>query len=320
MFSDSQSSAAHESSAASETSDRPLITYVYSESEEARRNLKFFIAHGLHAAADFVFIFNGETDADSLLPDLPEIRTVRRDNTCYDLGSHGEVLLKDDLWRRYSRFILMNASVRGPFLPTWADGLCWTERLLSKITYDVKLVGTSLNCWPTPHVQSMVWATDSEGLSLLLHPPPTSPRHDEWMETLFSHADDFPRPADYKPSSPNWVEKGLSQCFANRQEAVQGEIAATGIILGAGKKVDTLLTQYQTSQEHNVTAFCEPLGAWDPQSEGNYGGGSIHPFETMFIKTNRGLSPKLIESLSGWTDQMGYSSYSQCSRSSEESR
>lgn len=160
----------------------------------------------------------------------------------------------------------------------------------------------------------MVWATDSEGLSLLLHLPPTSPRHDEWMETLFSHADDFPRPEGYKPSGANWVEKGLSQCFANRQAAVQGEIAATGIIVGAGKKVDTLLTAYQTSEQHNATSFCEPLGAWDPMHEGSYGGGSVHPFETVFIKTNRGLSPALIDSLTDWTDQMGYSSYSQCSK------
>jgi hypothetical protein len=134
------------------------------------------------------------------------------------------------------------------------------------------------------------------------------------METLFSHADDFPRPEGYKPSGANWVEKGLSQCFANRQAAVQGEIAATGIIVGAGKKVDTLLTAYQTSEQHNATSFCEPLGAWDPMHEGSYGGGSVHPFETVFIKTNRGLSPALIDSLTDWTDQMGYSSYSQCSK------
>lgn len=112
---------------------------MYSESPNARRNLEFFLAHGLHAGADFVFIFNGETDADSLLPDAPGIRSIRRDNTCYDLGTHAEVLLQDDLWRRYSRFILMNASVRGPFMPAWAYGLCWTERLLSKITHEVKV-------------------------------------------------------------------------------------------------------------------------------------------------------------------------------------
>lgn len=158
----------------------------------------------------------------------------------------------------------------------------------------------------------MVWATDSEGLSLLLHPPAGSPRHDEWMETLFSQPAYFPRPEGYEPSGPDWVEQGLAQCFADRQDAVVGEIAATGIIVGAGKKVDTLLTAYQTSPGHDSAAFCAPLGAWDPQSEGKYGGGSIHPFETMFIKTNRGLSPVLIESLTEWTDSMGYSSFEQC--------
>jgi hypothetical protein len=95
-----------------------------------------------------------------------------------------------------------------------------------------QLVGISVNCWPTPHVQAMVWATDSEGLGLSVHPPPTSPRHDEWMEILFSHAEDFPRPADHETSDPDWVEKGLSQCFANRFRAVEAEIAATGIVLG----------------------------------------------------------------------------------------
>lgn len=160
----------------------------------------------------------------------------------------------------------------------------------------------------------MVWATDTVGLALLLQPPSTSPPHDDWMETLFSHAGDFPRPPGYKANDPEWVEKGLSQCFANRQDAVEAEVASTGIVLGAGKKVDTLLTKYQTSLEHDAVAFCEPLGAWDPQGDGAYDGTSIHPFETIFIKTNRGIDPMLIRNMSKWSDQTGYSSYDQCSK------
>lgn len=158
----------------------------------------------------------------------------------------------------------------------------------------------------------MVWATDSEGLDLLLNPPAQSPRHDAWMETLFTHANDFPRPKDYKTEDPDWVEQGLSQCFPNRQKAVEGEIAATGIILAAEKKVDVLLSKYQTSLDHDVMEFCEPLGAWDPQSEGGYDGMSIHPYESIFIKTNRGISPEVIESMTGWFDEIKYSSYEQC--------
>ncbi len=119
-------------------SKRTLITYVYSETEEARKNFIFFINHGLHSKADFVFIFNGETNASTLLPQKPNINFIQRDNICYDLGSHAEVLTKDGLWLKYGRYILMNASVRGPFMPHWAEA-CWSERMLSKVTDEVKV-------------------------------------------------------------------------------------------------------------------------------------------------------------------------------------
>ena len=124
--------------------DVPLVSYVYTESEYARINLQFFVSHGLHAAADFVFIFNGPTNADEMIPrDKPNIKIIKRKNTCYDLGSHNEVLnarkrggkaLRDI----YQRFILMNASVRGPFVPHWSKE-CWTEAYLSKLNDRVKV-------------------------------------------------------------------------------------------------------------------------------------------------------------------------------------
>lgn len=127
-------------SSQSNVSDRPLILYAYADSEDgtALENLKFFIAHGLHAAADFVFILNGETDAKAIVPTNDNIRLVQRPNECYDLGAYSEVLLKDDLYKRYKRFITLNASVRGPFIPYWSEG-CWTDMFLSKVTEEVKV-------------------------------------------------------------------------------------------------------------------------------------------------------------------------------------
>lgn len=118
---------------------RPLVLYTYAESDNARTNLAFFVRNGLHAHADFVFIFNGDTDAPALLPaGLPNVRVVRRPNTCFDMGAHGEVLRQDGLWRRYRRFVLMNASVRGPFRPTYAAG-CWMDAFLGRLTDRVKV-------------------------------------------------------------------------------------------------------------------------------------------------------------------------------------
>ena len=120
-------------------SNRPLILYSYFEAKGARTNLEFFIRHGLHAQADFVFILNGENDAEKIIPTEPNIRYVKRENKCYDLGSYAEILQKDGLYKKYKEFILMNASLRGPFVPYWADG-CRSDMYLSKVTDEVKVI------------------------------------------------------------------------------------------------------------------------------------------------------------------------------------
>lgn len=125
-------------SASSSSADRPLILYAYAESEAARANLEFFLAQGLHAAADFVFILNGETNVTSLIPQKENIVVAMRPNTCFDLGAFGEVLRRDGRWKKYKRFITMNASIRGPFLPHWSRG-CWSDLYLDRITDKVKV-------------------------------------------------------------------------------------------------------------------------------------------------------------------------------------
>lgn len=60
----------------------------------------------------------------------------------------------------------MNASIRGPFVPHWSRK-CWSDAYLGRLKEKVKLVGATLNCHGghSPHVQSMIWATDAIGLS-----------------------------------------------------------------------------------------------------------------------------------------------------------
>lgn len=135
---------------------RPLVLYTYAESENARANLHFFIRNGLHGNADFVFIFNGETDARDMIPDAPNIRIVRRENKCYDIGAMGEVLKQDGLWKRYKRFITMNASIRGPFFPVHSPS-CWTDKFLSRITDKVK-VGH-----PSSHTPNLILSNGTDG-------------------------------------------------------------------------------------------------------------------------------------------------------------
>lgn len=121
-----------------EGSLRPIIVYVFFETPSALRNLKFFLAHGLHGAADFLFVINGDSKQDRLIPKRSNIRVHRRENKCYDLGAFAEVMQMNDFYKGYERYILMNGSIRGPFLPHWADG-CWSDMYLGKLTDEVKV-------------------------------------------------------------------------------------------------------------------------------------------------------------------------------------
>lgn len=273
---------------------RPLVLYAYAESQTARENFKFFLEKGIHGSADFIFIFNGETDAIALVPEHPNIKIIQRENKCFDLGGMGEVLRKDDLWRRYKRFITMNASIKGPFLPRYASTACWSDVFLSRVTDTVKLVGTTVNCQPSPHVQSMLWATDDVGMGILLDPAlaHSAPQEDHW-----GTVDD---------------PVGLSFCHETMDAAVHSEIGSTRLITSQGYGVDVLMTAYELSAGAGIAEYCNNGQFEDILYNKKYYGANIHPYETIFIKANRDIDPIVLEKLTEWHLKNGVSSWDTC--------
>ncbi|RYP50782.1 hypothetical protein DL768_003780 [Monosporascus sp. mg162] len=79
-------------------------------------------------------------------------------------GAASTLILRSQSNKGYGHFIALNSSVRGPFVPYWSD--VYPDRVTEK----VKLVGMTVNCRPQMPVQSMIWATDSTGMELLLYP------------------------------------------------------------------------------------------------------------------------------------------------------
>ncbi|KAI9049305.1 hypothetical protein LZ554_007150 [Drepanopeziza brunnea f. sp. 'monogermtubi'] len=315
--------------------DRPLILYVYADgdNETPLENLKFFLAHGIHNAADFVFIVNGETRADvagMILHENKEgnIRVIKRPNDCYDLGGLATVLLKDDLYKGYKYFITMNASIRGPFLPYWSEA-CWTDRFLSKVTDKVKLVGITANCWPTFHVQSMIWATDIIGIETLLFPPQSALDYLAKHPVKYIAAPTMDK-AEYAQADEEGKKEldlhfqqvanetaeisrqppGINSCFHSWRAAVAGEVSSTALIRAAGYEVDALMNAYHglESYENGKTCFENR----DVLFDGGYFGINVHPFETVFLKANRGLAPLTLEKHTEWTNRRNYSSYDYC--------
>jgi len=172
---------------------RTLVIYVYHESQEwYRENLRFFIRVAMqdndNNSTDYLLVVNGNSDlplrgllASTLAQREGRVWVLQRANTCYDGGTVGEVLrTHPHLAESYFYYVLMNSSVRGPFLPRYFQRMkgeeghaeprrrSWTSPLTSLLNDEVKLAGTTLSCMGQVHVQSMVLATDRIGLKVLL--------------------------------------------------------------------------------------------------------------------------------------------------------
>lgn len=104
-------------------------------------------------------------------PKYRNLRVLEKANECLDFGAWAYGLSKTN-WRggHYKRFIFINSSVRGPFVPQYVPkSIHWTQFFTNLLREDgdgyadngpIKLVGLTINCQFSPHVQSMLWATD----------------------------------------------------------------------------------------------------------------------------------------------------------------
>lgn len=88
-----------------------------------------------------------------------------------------------------------------------------------------------------------------------------------------------------------------------------GEIRTRPHLRSQGYEVDVMLTIFQTEQNYN---FVDCKNPGDFLFEGGYYGFNVHPFETLFVKSHRGIDESMLDKLSGWVDLSGYSSYDVC--------
>ena len=216
-------------------------------------------------------------------PGQPLISVVLRENQGFDMC--GSKLALERGWAprpgTYTRVILMNASVRGPFMPSYVSATePWVDAFLSRLggPDGVRLVGTTINClssrrdaesgaFSSLHVQSMVLALDRAAVRTL-HP--------------------------------------MLRCYDGMLEAIaHGEVGSTQAVLAAGYAVAALQGSWRgfavrasnlASDEvaRRCAAVSEDTGG-DPAAPGAYMEGELHPYEIVFIKTNRHLDPEVLE-------------------------
>jgi hypothetical protein len=215
-----------------------------------------------------------KSESESRETSLPRVHAVFRENSGFDICS-SRIVIEYGLAPRsgtYTHLVLLNGSVRGPFLPSYVKAT-WIDMFQQFLHNNVRLVGTTINCMSdfyyaergffSLHVQSMVLALDAVGVRAFL---PVLQCYKDYADAI------------------NYGEIGMSQMILHAGyglTALQGSWRGVSIF---EKDLNSSLVK------RRCKAVSKNAGG-DPNHPGMYMDGTVHPLEVIYIKTNRKLDP-----------------------------
>ena len=164
--------------------------------------------------------------------------------------------------KRFSFYIFLNSSVRGPFYPSYMPSdWQWTQAFTARLTGRVKVVSSSLVCLPDadksgpgPRVESWAFALDEEGLSITV--------------------------------SAGVFEVRKCKLCRDGGIVAQSEYGISKAILDANYNLATLQSMYRNDVDWTDPQHWGCNGNAHPSRHGTYDGISMHPFETVFVKAS----------------------------------
>lgn len=184
------------------------IDVAHEKMELYRLNFEFFLRHGIHCQSHDTLLVVTDVVKAKYQKQIDElhyqchneyghyVRLIVRNSTCYDLESvriaieysrtspnseeeeersavATSVKTRIDTPTNktkaayYDYFVYINCGMTGPSLP-WSNRP-WIRFFLDKIRDGVKMTGLTINCVAGhPHVQSMIYAMDREGLQIVV--------------------------------------------------------------------------------------------------------------------------------------------------------
>ena len=248
---------------------RNLVVYSYYESPLSKVNLDFFNRYGLYEKqdTDYCLVVNGGLCTVDLSPRWNLV--LLRENQGHDFAAWKEGLDSFSL-DDYLYFIFLNDTVIGPLAERH-----WVKTFTQRLDRENKLCGISINCLNVekfnlynpqtplsgrvcPHVQSMLWCTDRQGLDL--------------VQPLLS-----------------------DKTIYNKDELVaKKEIGLSLLILSSGYNITSILPPYQVDyrdKEHFLNTFNGRDGdVFFPQA---YFNKDVDPLQAIFFKNKRYTPEKL---------------------------
>ncbi|MDP2805261.1 MAG: hypothetical protein Q8O24_04895 [Gallionellaceae bacterium] len=252
--------------------NKTLVLYHYFEKDLIYvENFFHFLRFGYAPSIDYIVIIAGEHTID--LPQFKNLTYLFTKNKNNDYGGYSFALKQTVNIEAYDFFVFINSSVRGPFLPSYISEN-WTTCFTNLLTENVGLVGSAINILPTSTFLSKSYKEKYGG------------------DEPFSHVESMAYSMS-KKILLYLLEKGLYDLVhpLSKDEVIRDyEIRLSQEVLAAGWNIKCLLAEYNTIDYRKPHADLNPTSdKGDPSCSLSYFGRTAHPYETVFVKTNRDL-------------------------------
>lgn len=237
------------------------------------RNTDYFLKYGVKCHDRDTVIAVAEEYYDRFLPKVKAIQDsqcknghfvllVSRRTDCYDMETVRMIVngsIPTVKWPEYDYFVHLNYGVTGPH-PDFQD--TWLQIYLDKLQSPVHMTGLSVNCDPSPHIQSMMYAVDRVGMDLIQTIPYDCTVGSTGKPLLISEQSLYHKViAKY--------EIGMSRLILEKGHAIAPATMQSGIVLTKGVECD--------------------IGDiwWPDEIKRSYGGRTPSFYETIFWRSSR---------------------------------
>lgn len=261
-----------------------LVIYHYFEKDASYRdNFLHFLTFGVLAQLDYIFVISGNYTVD--LPELPNVKFLYTQPKNSDFGGYAQLINEGLNIDSYNNIFFINSSVRGPFMPPY-HRQPWYESFLNLMHGDMGIVGTSICTLKEGFRHSINYQSRFGGL------PPYS--HVQTMAYVLR-----------KEVLARLIAEGFYQedRDATKTLAIENyEIHLSQQVLKMGWNLGSLMPEFHGVDyrfPHVNPNLTSTVG--DPNEVLGYFGRSAHPYETIFVKTNRDLYTE------AYLDRLAYS-------------
>jgi hypothetical protein len=253
-------------------STKNLVIYHYFEKDASYRdNLLHFLLFGVLPELDYIFVMSGNHSVQ--LPELPNMRYLFTAPKRSDFGGYAQLINEGLNLDSYANIFFINASVRGPFVPPYYHQP-WYEVFLEQMQGDVGMVGTSICTLKESFRHSINYQSRYGG-----HPPYS---HLQTMAYVL-----------HREVLTQLIADGFYQedRDATKTLAIEDyEIHLSQLVLKLGWNLRCLLPEFNSIDYRLPHTNPNPTSTvGDPNEVLGYFGRSAHPYETIFVKTNRDL-------------------------------